>query len=83
MDESGLPVYVMRYEEMLADPQTAFGGLVRFAGLDYNAQHLDESIAASSFESLQQQEEAKGFARTPSERIGTFAAGGPAVGVMY
>lgn len=70
LDQSGLPVYVMRYEDMLADPHTVFGGLVRFAGLDYNGQRLQSALDAAHFEVLRQQELAAGFrersARSPS-----------------
>ena len=72
LDESKLPVLIMRYEDMLAEPHAAFGDLVRFAGLIYDTQRLDEAIAASSFESLQQKEQAKGFRRTSAARIGAF-----------
>ncbi|MCB9139779.1 MAG: sulfotransferase domain-containing protein [Caldilineaceae bacterium] len=76
LNESGLPIYVMQYEMMLADPHTVFGGLVRFAGLDYNEQRLNEAIAASRFESLQEQEQAKGFRERPLRASAPFFRSG-------
>ena len=38
--ESALPVHAVRYEQMLADPARAFGGVVRFAGLEWDAPRL-------------------------------------------
>lgn len=80
LDESGLPVYLMRYEDMLADPHRAFGSLVRFAGLDYNAQRVGEAVAASSFETLQQQEEATGFRERGMRASAPFFRSGRAGG---
>ena len=39
--ESALPVHAVRYEQMLVDPAAAFGGVVRFAGLDDTVVMMD------------------------------------------
>jgi hypothetical protein len=54
-------VYVMRYEDMLAEPAKAFGGLARHLRLNPNAAELREAVERSSFERLQRQEAQKGF----------------------
>jgi len=55
------PVFVMRYEDMLADPNTAFDGLVRFIGLTPDAGKLERSIRFSSFEEVSRQEKTSSF----------------------
>ena len=52
---------VLRYEDMLADPLRAFGGLVQFMGLNPPRARLERAIERSSFKALRQQEDQKGF----------------------
>jgi len=80
LDESGLPVYLLRYEEMLADPVAAFGDLVRFAGLDYNPARVLAAVAACSFDSLQRQEDAAGFRERSAQATAPFFRSGRAGG---
>ena len=76
LDESGLPIHLMRYEDMLADPFETFGGFVKFSGLDYDAVRLQEAISASKFELLQKQEQTKGFSeRYPRSSAPFFRSG--------
>ena len=49
------------YEDMLADPIRAFGGLVQFMGLNPPRARLERAIERSSFKALRQQEDEKGF----------------------
>lgn len=58
-------LHVMRYEDMLADPQKTFGALARHLRLDPTRHHLTRAVARSSFASLQAQEEEKGFRERP------------------
>ncbi len=58
-------VYVMRYENMLADPQRTFGGLARHLLLRPSEEQLELAIARSSFDVLQQQEAQSGFKEKP------------------
>lgn len=55
------PVHVMRYEDMLADPQTAFAGLVRNLGLTLDQDRLDRSIRFASFDEVSRQESTEPF----------------------
>ena len=80
LDESGLTVYLLRYEEMLADPVAAFGGLVRFAGLDCNPARVQAAVAACSFDSLQRQEDAAGFRERSARASAPFFRSGRAGG---
>lgn len=80
LDDSGLPVHVMRYEDMLADPAAAFGAMVRFAGLPYDEQRLAAAVDAARFEALQQQESARGFRERRQAATASFFRQGRAGG---
>jgi hypothetical protein len=54
-------LHVVRYEDMLATPLHAFGGITRFLGLKPTRAKLELAIEQSSFKNLRAQEEAKGF----------------------
>jgi hypothetical protein len=58
-------LYVMRYEDMLADPAKAFGALARHLLLNPTSAQLEKAIERSSFEKLQAQEKEKGFRERP------------------
>jgi len=72
LDESGLATCVLRYEEMLADPVAAFGGLVRFAGLAYDQGKVAAAAQATSFEELRRQESDLGFRERPRRASAPF-----------
>jgi len=55
------PVHVMRYEDMLADPETAFGALVQKIGMPADPDRLAKAIEFSSFKELKRQETEYGF----------------------
>ena len=59
--ESGVPAHVVRYEDLLADPETTFGGVVRFAGLAHDAARVARAVAHARFDGLQEQEKRDGF----------------------
>lgn len=61
LHDSGLPVHVMRYEDMLADPHSSFGRMLRAAGIAVEPARLEQAVAAASFCKLQQQEARIGF----------------------
>jgi hypothetical protein len=50
------PVHVMRYEDMKADPGTAFAGLLGFLGIPVDAERLERAIRFSSFDEMRRQE---------------------------
>ena len=52
---------VLRYEDMLDSPETAFGSVARFLGLDPPAERLARAIENSSFRKLKAVEEERGF----------------------
>ena len=61
VDEPGLRVHVVRYEDMQADPIATFGGVVRFCGLDDDPTRIAKAVDFSRFERVQAQEQAEGF----------------------
>lgn len=56
-----IPVYVVRYEDMKRTPMEAFGGVIRFLGLECNEERLYRAIINSDFKLLQQMEKEGGF----------------------
>jgi hypothetical protein len=68
-------IYVMRYEDMLNDPEKTFGGLARHLLLNPTPAELKLAIERSSFESVQAQEEAEGFKEKPAHAERFFREG--------
>jgi hypothetical protein len=54
-------IYVMRYEDMLAEPQKTFGALARHLLFTPTDEQLADAVDRSSFEKLREQEEKAGF----------------------
>ena len=52
---------VVRYEDLLANPLSTFGGIAQFLGLKPPRNRLKKAIANSSFRALRKQEEKHGF----------------------
>ncbi len=61
LDDAGVPVCVVRYEDMHASPRETFTRIVRFCGLAHSPAEIDAALAASSFERLQGLEQKSGF----------------------
>lgn len=61
LDESGLPVHLVRYEDLRRDPLAVFGEVVRFCGLPFAAARAGKAVAFSDFAEVQRQERVKGF----------------------
>jgi hypothetical protein len=64
-------IYVMRYEDMLAEPKKIFGGLASHLHLDPTPAQLALAIERSSFAKLRSQEEKEGF-KEKSEKAERF-----------
>lgn len=64
-DGAAFPVHVFRYEDMLADPLTTFGAIVRALDWPEDNSRLCRAIEFSRFEELRKQEEADGFHEAP------------------
>jgi hypothetical protein len=68
-------IYVMRYENMLANPFRVFGGLARHLLLRPTDDQLRLVIERSSFEVLKKQEEESGFREKPEKAERFFREG--------
>ena len=88
LDQKELPMHVVRYEDLLADPMAAFGAVVRFAGLDReNGMHAGEpgrpapsarlgrAVDRAAFSRLRAQEEGCGFSEKQPTAPSFFRAG--------
>ena len=74
-EQTALPVHVARYEDLLADPHSQFGAIVRFAGLDWDGPRLERAIDHSAFHRLRAQEAADGFNEKQPTAPSFFRAG--------
>ena len=68
-------IYVMRYEDMLNEPEKIFGALARHLLLNPTAEELNLAIKRSSFESLRDQEGESGFKEKPEHAERFFREG--------
>lgn len=58
-------LHVVRYEDMLADPQKTFAAMARHLHLTSTRRHVARAIERSSFARLRAQEKEKGFRERP------------------
>ncbi|MBN2480765.1 MAG: sulfotransferase domain-containing protein [Bacteroidales bacterium] len=75
VDESGLPLLVLRYEDMLSDPIGTFSKAIEFIELEYNMQQVQEALEKCSFDRLQEQEREKGFHEKSAKASSFFRKG--------
>jgi hypothetical protein len=68
-------IYVMRYEDMLNEPQKTFGALARHLLFKPTEAQLADAIDRSSFERLREQEEKDGFLERPKRAERFFREG--------
>jgi hypothetical protein len=72
LDESDLPVHLVRYEDLKRDPEAFFGEVVRFCGLPWDAERVRRAVAFSDFSELQRQEKANEFRERSPKASGAF-----------
>jgi hypothetical protein len=65
-------LHVVRYEDLLADPKTAFEAMVRHLLLNPSRRQLTRAIEGSSFARLRAQEQEKGFRERPPKADQNF-----------
>lgn len=78
LDESGLPVHLVRYEDLRRDPEAVFGGVARFCGLPCDAARVRKAVAFSDFSEMSPQEQSNGFRERPLKAAGPFFRRGQA-----
>jgi hypothetical protein len=59
-EQTLLPVLILRYEDLLVDPEAYFQRLASFLGLPDKPELISEAVANTSFEKLRAKEEAEG-----------------------
>ena len=75
LEQKTLPTSVVRYEDLLADPHAGFGRIVRFAGLEWQAERLTRAIDHAAFPRLRAQEAEQGFDERQQTAPTFFRAG--------
>lgn len=68
-------IYLMRYEDMLADPEKTFGDLAHHILLKPTKKQLQEAIDKSSFDKLRAQESKSSFSEKPKDAENFFREG--------
>lgn len=68
-------IYVMRYEDMLSEPEKTFGGLARHLLLGATSEQVTQAIERTSFSKLKSQEEKEGFKEKPEHAERFFREG--------
>ncbi|MCZ4353812.1 sulfotransferase domain-containing protein [Roseovarius aestuarii] len=69
------PVCVLRYEDMLDQPEVAFGALVKHLGVPLEEERLKKAIKFSSFDEVSKQESEGGFKENPGKSEKFFNKG--------
>ena len=75
VDQKTVRTCVVRYEDLLADPIAAFGRVVRFAGLEWQANRLARAVDHAAFPRLRAQEAEHGFGERQQTAPSFFRAG--------
>ena len=75
VEARGLPLHVMRYEDMLDNTEREVRKLMGFLRLPVKDGQLRRAIRATSFDNLRKQEQQKGFKERPKGMEAFFAKG--------
>lgn len=73
--QRAIPLCLLRYEDMIADPETALARVAAAAGIAASPAQIAAAVAASSFERLREREAAEGFSEKPPNMPNFFRAG--------
>ena len=68
-------LHVMRYEDMLANPQRSFAAVVKFLGIAAPRHRIERAVRLSSFQVLKEQERRQGFRERPARVEAFFREG--------
>ncbi|MBN1131772.1 MAG: sulfotransferase domain-containing protein [Bacteroidales bacterium] len=74
-EQSGLPVHVIRYEDLLRDSFKTFSEALDFLELNYHRDQFEKAIRNSDFRILQAQEQKKGFKEKAPKSESFFRSG--------
>ncbi|MDA8580993.1 sulfotransferase domain-containing protein [Litoricolaceae bacterium] len=69
------PLLVVRYEDLLLEPEVHYARIARFVSKDLSAIELQKLIASTTFEAFRDLEEKTGFKEKPSQAANFFNRG--------
>jgi hypothetical protein len=72
LDQTDIPVHLIRYEDMQADTLDTFRGALDFAGRPASDEEIRRAVGHADFTELRRQESEKGFSETPRRPGGQF-----------
>jgi hypothetical protein len=72
LDQTDIPVHLIRYEDMKADAAAVFRAALAFAGRPATDDEIARAVTYADFDELRRQEQDKGFAETPRRPGGLF-----------
>ena len=72
LDQTDIPVHLVRYEDLQADTAAVFRAALAFAGRSATDEEILRAVAYADFAQLRRQEEEKGFSETPRRPGGLF-----------
>jgi hypothetical protein len=72
LDQTDVPVHLIRYEDMQADTVSTFRRALDFAGRPANDEDIRRAVGYANFAELRRQEADKGFRETPRRSGGLF-----------
>lgn len=75
LDQKDVPVYCVRYENLVAEPEKFFAAALAFAGREADRAQIDRAIRYADFAELRRQEEEKGFDERVSRTAPFFRSG--------
>ena len=65
LSQTDIPVHLVRYEDLAADPVRTFRAALEFAGREATAEQVERAVRFADFGNLQRQEREKGFREGP------------------
>ncbi len=71
----GLPHHLMRYEDMVDNPKTAYKGLLKFLQVPVEYDRFQKALKETSFSAMQKQESKQGFREKPPGMDKFFSTG--------
>ncbi len=72
VDQAGLPICLVRYEDVHQNTEALFEQVVRFCGLPFDEKRVCKAVAFSNFAELKRQEAASGFNEGPVTLSSSF-----------
>jgi len=75
IEQTDVPVHMVRYEDLVATPVQSFGVALGFAGIHATIAEVERAIRHADFAELRRQESERGFAERMSRHVPFFRSG--------